>query len=188
MPSQWETTLHCNVVLIGWAHVHKMIPESTSCFTYWGLNKMADILQATFLNVFWYPGPRFNIKMMSYQYRKFHCGDKTILQQSYPNNKISYSGKTTSLYWIGGPGVIQWYQHCMKIHTFPIAHSFCNISVIKTDWKHSSIVKQYLGLSSINPDEQLIISWFSNLSLKFDIILLQGNYFSTNAKPKDMIY
>ena len=45
-------------------------------------------------------GPRFNIKMTSYQYRKSHCGDKTILRPSYPHNGISYTGKTTSLYWI----------------------------------------------------------------------------------------
>ena len=30
------------------------------------------------------PGPRFNINMPSYQYRKSHCGDKTILRPSYP--------------------------------------------------------------------------------------------------------
>ena len=45
-------------------------------------------------------GPRFNIKMTSYQYRKSHCGDKTILRPSYLHNGISYTGKTTSLYWI----------------------------------------------------------------------------------------
>ena len=28
------------------------------------------------------PGPWFNIKMTSYQYRKSHCGDKTILRPS----------------------------------------------------------------------------------------------------------
>ena len=44
--------------------------------------------------------PRFNIKMSSYQYRKSHCGDKTILQLSYLHNGISYTGKMTSLYWI----------------------------------------------------------------------------------------
>ena len=44
------------------------------------------------------PGPRFNIKMTSYQYRKSHCGDKTILPPSYLHNGISYTGKTTSLY------------------------------------------------------------------------------------------
>ena len=43
----------------------------------------------------------FNIKMTSYQYRKSHCGDKTILRPSYLHNGISYTGKTTSLYWIG---------------------------------------------------------------------------------------
>ena len=46
-------------------------------------------------------GPRFNIKMPSYQYRKSHCGDKTILRPSYLHSGISYTGKTTSLYWIG---------------------------------------------------------------------------------------
>ena len=55
-------------------------------------------------------GPRFNIKMTSYQYRKSHCGDKTILRPSYLHNGISYTAKMTSLYWIsplvlcGGPG------------------------------------------------------------------------------------
>ena len=46
------------------------------------------------------PGPQFNIKMISYQYRKSHCGDKTILRPSYLHNGISYTGKMTSLYWI----------------------------------------------------------------------------------------
>ena len=46
------------------------------------------------------PGPRFNIKMSSYRYRKSHCGDKTFLRPSYLHNGISYTGKTSSLYWI----------------------------------------------------------------------------------------
>ena len=44
------------------------------------------------------PGPRFNIKMTPYQYRKSHCGDKTILRPSFLQNGISYTGKMTSLY------------------------------------------------------------------------------------------
>ena len=47
------------------------------------------------------PGPWFNIKMKSYQYRKSHSGDKTIWRPSYLHNGISYTGKMTSLYWIG---------------------------------------------------------------------------------------
>ena len=42
----------------------------------------------------------FNIKMTSYQYRKSHCGDKTILRPSYIHNGISNAGKMTSWYWI----------------------------------------------------------------------------------------
>ena len=38
--------------------------------------------------------------MPSYQYRKSHCGDKTILRPSYLHNGISYTGKMASLYWI----------------------------------------------------------------------------------------
>ena len=44
--------------------------------------------------------PWFNIKKSSYQYRKSYYGDKTILRLSYLHNGISYTGKTTSLYWI----------------------------------------------------------------------------------------
>ena len=46
-------------------------------------------------------GPWFNIKMSSYQYRKSHCGDKTVVRSSYLHNGISYTGKMTSLYWFG---------------------------------------------------------------------------------------
>ena len=51
------------------------------------------------VNSLW-PGPWFNMKTISYQYRKSHCGDKTILRPSYLHNGISYTGKMTSLYWI----------------------------------------------------------------------------------------
>ena len=46
------------------------------------------------------PGPRFNIKMSSYQYRKSHCEDKTVVRSSHIHNGISYIGTTISLYWI----------------------------------------------------------------------------------------
>ena len=51
--------------------------------------------------IIWRSGPWFNIKMPSYQYGKSHCGDKTVVRSSYLHNGISYTGKTTSLYWIG---------------------------------------------------------------------------------------
>ena len=52
------------------------------------------------------PGPWFNIKIPSCQYRKSRCGDKTILRPSYLHNGISYTGKMTSLYWIGAHNLI----------------------------------------------------------------------------------
>ena len=42
-------------------------------------------------------GPWFIIKMSSYQYRKSHCGGKTILPPSCLHNGISNTGKTASL-------------------------------------------------------------------------------------------
>ena len=47
------------------------------------------------------PGPWFNIKMSSHQYRKSHCGDKMVIRSSYLHNGISYIGKMWSLCWIG---------------------------------------------------------------------------------------
>ena len=56
--------------------------------------------RSIFFNMYYDSGPWFNIKMTCYQYRKSHCGDKTILRPSYLHNGISYTGKTTYLYWI----------------------------------------------------------------------------------------
>ena len=38
-------------------------------------------------------GPWFSIKMSSNQYRKSHCGDKTVVRPSYLHNGTSYTGK-----------------------------------------------------------------------------------------------
>ena len=54
------------------------------------------------------PGPRFNIKMSSYQYRKSHCGDKAVVRSSYLHSGISYAGKMVSLYWFST--LVHW-QH-----------------------------------------------------------------------------
>ena len=58
------------------------------------------VMAYSFFRPFYLPGPWFNIKMTSYQYRKSHCGDKTILRPSYLHNRISYTDKMASLYWI----------------------------------------------------------------------------------------
>ena len=68
----------------------------------WKINTTELCSISVFAGFAWYrPGHRFNIKMSPYQYRKFHCGDKTVVRSSYLHNGISYTGKMTSLYWIG---------------------------------------------------------------------------------------
>ena len=69
------------------------------------LSKLHSSIYAT--NILQYTGSCFNIKISSYQYWKSHCGDKTILRPSYLHNGICYTGKTTSLHWIGAPGLRQ---------------------------------------------------------------------------------
>ena len=62
------------------------------------------------------PGPRFNIKMTSYQSRKSHCGDETILRPSYLYNGISYTCKMTSLNWIRALNVFNFQlPMCMQV-------------------------------------------------------------------------
>ena len=58
------------------------------------------------------PGGWFNKNMSFYQYRKSHCGDKTISRLSYLHNGISYTGKMTSLYWIRALISPTWSAHC----------------------------------------------------------------------------
>ena len=74
-------------------------------------------------------GPWFNIKKSSYQYRKSHCGDKTVVRSSYLHNGISYTGKMSSLYWIGA-------QVCIAI----LKSRIWNDSPIKPEALESAII------------------------------------------------
>ena len=108
VPSQWETSLLCGLGQERCNSIANAMELNLSCtnpqsntVSHWlGANLESGLLQC-FL-----PGGWINIKMPSYQYRKSHCGDKTILRPSYLHNGISYTGKTTSLYWIRAQGSI----------------------------------------------------------------------------------
>ena len=56
--------------------------------------------------------------MSSYQYRKSHCGDKTVVRSSYLHNGISYTGKMTSLYWIGA--LVSLSGKAVRLFTMPV--------------------------------------------------------------------
>ena len=76
------------------------------------------------------PGSWFNIKMSSYQYRKSHRGDKTVVRSSYLHNGISYTGKMISFYWIGrSTGVA--YTTCINRTNCEYMTWICNYIYIK---------------------------------------------------------
>ena len=87
------------------------------------------------IQVWCWPGPRFNIKMTSYQYRKSHCGDKTILRPSYLHNGISYTGKMSSLYWIRAHATSHYLSQSWPCYMTPYGlNKPLHDGVIK--WKH----------------------------------------------------
>ena len=81
-----------------------------------GYSQWSDILGTTSST-----GPRFNIKMSSYQYRKSHCGDETVIRSSYLHNEIFYTGKISSQYWIRALVIyvnLHWWDSCKNILYF----------------------------------------------------------------------
>ena len=87
------------------------------------------------------PGPWFNIMMTFYQYRKSHCGDKTILRPSYLHNGISYAGKMTSLYWIRALDLWWTCLQCPMMKIVETAVLSSHIATITTQLCAASIVK-----------------------------------------------
>ena len=76
-------------------------------------------------------GPRGLVwysKISSYQYRKSHCGDKTILRPSYRHNGISYTGKI-SLYWIRALVAPNVCRKCLVIFQLKMGLQWDQISV-----------------------------------------------------------
>ena len=61
-----------------------------------------------------HPGP--DSKMPSYQYRKFLCGDKTVVRSSYLHNGISCTGKMAFFLLNQSPGQeeLRWLLHRQK--------------------------------------------------------------------------
>ena len=133
------------------------------------------------------PRPRFNIKMISYQYRKSHCGDKMILWPSYLHNGISYTGKMTSLYWIRAlhhrPGIFSLSRSINMDRDFRLAiitwqrpEARLNIKTVFSG-VGISITKmiRYLNNRNTYTDIDLInVNAFSNICLKLDIFFNTG--------------
>ena len=72
--------------------------------------------------------------MLSYQYRKSHCGDETAARLSYLHNGISYNGNMASLYWNGARAsegmILTWFIQ-NALHSKNILHdSYCGVFVV----------------------------------------------------------
>ena len=89
-----KTTVPNIVFLYHTVFLMKTSHTNLYVFLQWNILELPQVRQSS-------PGGWINIKMPSYQYRKSHSGDKTILWPSYLHNGISYTVKMTSLYWIG---------------------------------------------------------------------------------------
>ena len=87
-------------------HIHSLKIQGHSCGKVWRIQLLRLI---DWIHVYDSPGPWFNIKMPSYQNRKPHCGDKTILRQSYLHYGISHTGKMASFYWTSHLVVIHYW-------------------------------------------------------------------------------
>ena len=102
------------------------VPEGAGVIAGWASGLWVSKLRyyciaGTSTGINWHgPGPWFNIKMSSHQYRKSHCGDKTVVRSSYPHNGISYTGKMTSLYWIRSLVVISMDDEMWHVGVFCI--------------------------------------------------------------------
>ena len=119
------------------------------------INMMIFILNLT-------PGPWFNIKMSSYQYRKSHCGYKTIVRSSYLHNGISYTGKMISFDWIGPLASIYCTKTTARRETniqvlgFGVAYirdlTVCNMQVKNiTQWTLQGLLRCCLVIFQIIP-------------------------------------
>ena len=102
---RWQLVLDTGNIIISSVRICHVILVATT-----GTTNMVHVLASSHCNSFkdWghryhlqEPGLWFNIKMSSSQYRKSHCGDKTVVRSSYLHNWISHIGKMSCLYWIG---------------------------------------------------------------------------------------
>ena len=115
---------------------------------------MTDVLLCFVVNRCWHrhclylPGPRFNIKMSSYQYRKSHCGDKTVVRSSYLHNVISYTGKMASLYWFSplvyftSTGAIIWWTGYQIKQLWRVRVKLCESCTFVSSY-HNNNVRPY---------------------------------------------
>ena len=107
--------------------------------------------------------PWFNIKM--------HCGDKMTVRSSYLHNRISYTGKMTSLYWKSLQD--SWWL-CMISTFFYTPLSFLskhaqNISVQRVGIMYSSLHTFVICQGALMDEMSLIIWMYEKCMVVMDV-------------------
>ena len=133
------------------------------CVTLWQIWLSIDVILFIFItNIFSLQCSRALIqyKMSSYQYRKSHCEDKTILGLSNLHNGISYTGKMTSLYWIGAQVLSCWSLVILicKAYVSHCDRSVCGGPISDSQWE---VVLSYPGFVP-----SIAVAWFHTLNLR----------------------
>ena len=133
------------------------------CVTLWQIWLSIDVILFIFItDIFSLQCSRALIqyKMSSYQYRKSHCEDKTILRLSYLHNGISFTGKMTSLYWIGAQVLSCWSLVILicKAYVSHCDRSVCGGPISDSQWE---VVLSYPGFVP-----SIAVAWFRTLNLR----------------------
>ena len=112
------------------------------------------------------PGPWFNIKISSYQYRKSHCGDKTVVRSSYLHNGISWKSPNPSNYWhpyerkqLSQIAVVQWHMFGLQGRGVGIAY-VSQIDPCRTPFSTGKLHDFIIGSQNL-----VIIGYIAHLSV-----------------------
>ena len=117
------------------------------------------------------PGPWFNIKMLSYQYRKSNYGDKTVVRSSYLHNDISYTGKMTSFYWIS-PRLSPSHKVCLSFANGLVVY-LVRWLIVCLQEEGASLCERSAGQICSKPSE--ISQQFESLPGSFSLKLINFN-------------
>ena len=98
--------------------------------------------------------------MSSYQWRKSHCGDKTVVRSSYLHNEISYTGKMSYLYSIRAQAALTTQDIQPKIilnsHLLKFDSYRAPIAVVKLFWKFGQSTSQCKILNDLTTNQWIM--------------------------------
>ena len=126
--------------------------------------------------------------MSSYQYRKSHCGDKTVVRSSYLHNGISYIGKTTSVYWIRAQFYMYVTTHLLILLLVISISNRGQMCLLWTWWRHE--METFSTLLAICAGNSPVIGEFPAqrpVTRSFDVYfdLLWINVWANNGEAGD---